>query len=225
MGKVWFDKDFSGDSRVLFVALAGKIFVEGKWEWANTWTGLYTDLDFKRMHLVDQNISWWQTSFPGIEGHGPLALKGFMQEQIKEANVDYVVFMGLSMGGYGSILMGCLTEADEVIAFSPQTFLSQGRRKKAQLNKKFEPYNIDERMTDLKNVLEDYGNDKTIYHIYYGKLNPTDVHHAERLSHIKNVVLHPVNSDRHTVARILVDDGTVGRVMKRICDSVDNNKR
>jgi len=219
MQKVWFDKDFSVDSKILFVAFAGKKFVPGKWEWANTWMGLYKDLKFKRMHIVDQNISWWHTAYPDIEGHGPLALKGFLQEQIEEADVDYVVFMGLSMGGYGAILMGCLVGADETISFSPQTFLSRNRYRKAQLHKKFEPYDIDEEMTDLKNVLEKSNNKKTIYNIYYGKLNKTDVLHAERLGHIENVRLFPVNSGRHTVAGVLVTDGTIGRVMNKIVQS------
>ncbi len=97
MKKVWYDTDFSGNSNVLMIAMAGQLVVPGKFEWANTWSGLYKNLDFKKMYLCDNKLSWWQTSFPGVDGFGPLALAKFMKEKIEEAKVQYVVILGLSI--------------------------------------------------------------------------------------------------------------------------------
>jgi len=218
--KVWHETDFSGNSKILFCAFGGHKIFPGRFEWANVWTGMYNHLDFKKMFVCDHRLSWYQTSFPGLKGYGPPALAKFLKEKIKEANVKKVVFMGLSMGGYGALHVGHILEVDEIITFSPQTYLTQGRYKKAGLDKKFKGFKIDKKMTDFKYVLENFKNNKTIYHIYYGKLNKSDVNHAERISHFKNVILYPVNSAVHTVARILVQDGTIGEVMKKMVESV-----
>lgn len=222
--KVWYEDDFSGNSKALICAFAGHLIVPGKFEWANTWAGLYKDLDFKKMRLCDHKLSWYQTTFPDVKGYGPPALAKFLKEKIKKANVDKVAFMGLSMGGYGALLLGEKLKVDEVITFSPQSFLTRGRYKKAHLDEKFKGFDIDKNMTDAKYVLENSDNDKTIYHIYYAALNKTDVRHAERIAHIKNVILHPVDSNRHTVARILVKNGTVGKIMKKFIDSANKEE-
>lgn len=218
--KVWFQKDFSGDSKILFIALAGNLIIPGKWEWSNTWNGLYKDLQFKKMWLCDNNKTWWQGRFPGLKGNGPNTLAPFMKKQIQEANVDKVVLMGLSMGGFGSLLLGNLLRADEVIAISPQTYITKGRMKKAGLYEKYKGLDIDPKFKDVKLLLKDSDNDKTNYHIYFGYLNKNDVGHATRLEEFPKVHLHGVNSKRHTVARIIVKNNLLGWHMKILCESV-----
>ena len=218
--KVWYEDDFSGDHKVLICGMGSSNVVPGKFEWANLWTGKYNDLKFKKMRLGDHNISWYHTHFPGIKGYGPFALAKFMKRKIKKANVEKVMLMGVSMGGYGAIMLGCILGVDQVVAFSPQTWLTEFRYKKAKLHKKFEGLDIDEKITDLKNVLDKYDQGKTMYHIYFGNKHGGDVKQANNISHFKNVILHPVNSKIHTVARELVKDGTVGEVMKAFTESV-----
>lgn len=218
--KVWYEDDFSGGHKTLIVGLGSSNVVPGKFEWANTWAGLYKDLKFKKMRLGDPNISWYHTKFPGIKGYGPFALAKFMRKKIEQANVEKVMLMGVSMGGYASIMMGCILGVDQIAAFSPQTYLSEFRYRKAKLKKKFKGFNIDESITDLKNVLSKYDTGKTKYHIYYGRKNGGDTKHAENLKQFENVILHPINSAIHTVARELIKDGTIGRMMKEFTESV-----
>lgn len=218
--KIWFQKDFSGNAKILFVALSGNLIVPGKWEWANVWSGLYKDLYFKKMWLCDNNKSWWQTRFPGIEGHGPKPLSEFLRNQIKQANVDKVILMGLSMGGFGSLILGTLLNVDEVIAISPQTYITNGRMKKAGLDKKFSGLTIDPKYTDFKLLLEENPDVKTDFHIYYGYLNKNDLNHATRVEHFPRVHLHGVNSNKHTVASVLVKNNLLGWHMKLLCESV-----
>lgn len=218
--KVWYEDDFSGNYKVLICAMASSLIVPGKFEWANTWSGMYNNLKFKKMRLCDHKLSWYHTTFPGVDGYGPYALAKFMKKKIKQANVEKVMLMGLSMGGYGAIMVGSILEVDQVVAFSPQTFLTRSRYKKANLNEKFKDIDVKKEVSDLKLLLENSKNKKTIYHIYYANLNKTDVRHAERISHIENVVLHPVESKHHTVTRLLVQDGTVGEIMKEFTESI-----
>lgn len=220
--KVWYEEDFDVDSKSLICAFASNLIIPGKFEWANTWTGLYKHLKFKKIRLCDHKKSWYHTTFPDVEGYGPYALSKFLKRKIYLANVNNTMFMGLSMGGYGAILLGSILKPDKVVAFSPQAYLTKGRYKKANLHEKFKGFDIDENITDLKNVLENSKNNKTEYHIYYALYNDFDVDHAGRISHIKNVFLHGVESSNHTVTRELVKDGTVGEIIKNFIEEGEN---
>ena len=149
-------------------------------------------------------------------GYGPFALAEFLKEKIIEANVKKVAMMGLSMGGYGAIILGTLLNVDEVIAFSPQTYLTSFRYNKAKLEKKYLDLDFDKKLTDLKNFLNKHQNEKTIYRIYYGVLNRIDCKHAENIREFNNVILYPIQSKKHTVASILIQDGTVSELIKNI---------
>lgn len=222
--KRWHNSDFSGKSKSLLVAMAGMVAkTPGKFEWQNTWTYKYKDLDYKKFYVADWRKSWWWgmieddlKKYP--PGFGPFALAEFMKQKIKEANVDKFAVMGLSMGGYGAIMLGTLLEADEVIAYSPQTWLTDFRWTKAKLKKKYDGLDIDMELTNLKNFLKKYKNKKTIYRIYYGSLNKGDTKAAKNIEQFENVILYPIPSKKHTVASILIQDGTVSNLIKQFIE-------
>ena len=68
-------------------------------------------------------------------------------------------------------------------------------------------FDVDESLTDLKQVLEEKNNDKTIYKIWYGDKNTSDTGAANRLSHINNVLLRPVQTKKHNPIRIVMRSG------------------
>jgi len=206
----WFKEDFSGKSKHLVVAFGSvRMFDKTKkkgFEWENLFKYKYNDLDFKKLFVADIRNSWWHTSFGDLPGIGPNTLTKFLLEEIDEANVEKTLFVGVSMGGYGSILFGCLTKATKVMAFSPQTYLTERRRKK-QLNRKFKGYDIDESFTDLEVVMNRVKNNQTIYKIWYGKMNGHDKKAATRISNMKNVYTYEINSSRHVVVRPVISSG------------------
>jgi len=198
----WYRYDFSEDSDYLIVGFGSvRMFVDRSnnkgWEWDNTFKYKFTDFKFNKMFVGDIYNSWWHTTYEGLSGHGPLILKDYLLEKIKESGATKTLYLGVSMGGYGALLFGCLTGATKVMAFSPQTMLSKKYRIKKKLNEKFKPYKIDESLTDLKQVLEEHENNKTKYHIWRGEKNSSDVLASERLSHIKNVFIHSVATKKH----------------------------
>jgi hypothetical protein len=210
MEKKWFLEDFSGESKYLVVGFGSvRMFHKTKkkgFEWQNLFKYKYNDLDFKKLFVADIRNSWWHTNFGNLPGIGPPTLTKFLLEKIEKSNAEKTLFVGVSMGGYGAILFGCLTKATKVLAFSPQTELTESRRKK-QLNRKFEGYKIDETFTDLRNVLETTKNDETVYKIWYGNLNGSDKRAAKRISHFKDVSIYPINSSRHVVIRPVLQRG------------------
>ena len=211
MERKWFEEDFSGNSKHLVVGFGSlRMFHKTKkkgFEWQNLFKYKYNDLDFKKLYVADIRNSWWHTKFGNLPGIGPPTLTKFLLEKIKKANVEKTLFVGVSMGGYGAILFGCLTNATKVMAVSPQTFLTEARLYKKGLNEKFKGYDVDETYTDLKDVLRNTKNNKTIYKIWYGKLNGGDSKAVKRISHIKNVHIHSVNSSKHVVITPVLKSG------------------
>jgi hypothetical protein len=210
MESQWFLEDFSSKSKHLVVGFGSvRMFSEIKnkgFDWVNLFKYKYNDLDFKKLFVADIRNSWWHTEYKGLTGIGPPVLKKFLNEEIKKANASKTLYVGVSMGGYGAILFGCLTNATKVMAISPQTNLTETRRKK-QLIRKFENYDIDESLTDLKSVLENKKNNKTIYKIWHGSSNTGDSKAAERISHIKNVNIYPIKSSKHNVIQPILKNG------------------
>ena len=210
MESQWFLEDFSSKSKNLVVAFGSvRMFDKTKkkgFEWQNLFKYRYNDLDFKKLFVADIRNSWWHTKYGNLPGIGPPVFKKFLNKEIEKANVEKTLYVGVSMGAYGALLFGCLTEATKVMAISPQTMLTETRRRK-QLNRKFEGYDVDESYTDLKPILENTQNDKTIYKIWHGRLNAGDTKAAKRISHIKNVNVYPVESAKHNVARLILKSG------------------
>lgn len=212
----WYKEVFDEDSDTLVIALHS--FWEddddpNKWEWWRSTQDISKIAPFKKLFIKHAEQSWWQTKFEGVEGYGPHALAKFINEEIKKSSAKRTIIMGMSMGGYGAILFGCLCKADLAIAISPQTYLTQARYKKSGLEKKFTGFDVNREETDLKVILERYNNHFTQYNVYYGRYELNDVAAAERISHFENVKLFPIESSKHTVAKPMIALGIFQKVL------------
>ena len=84
----------------------------------------------KKVFLRDPRRAWYQRGVPGI-GDSSADVHGFLGATIERANADRVVMAGASAGGFAAILFGTQCGVDEVLAFSPQTFIDPDNRKHA----------------------------------------------------------------------------------------------
>jgi hypothetical protein len=208
-GKQWFLRDYSAKSNCLVIGFGSlRMFHKTRkrgFEWQNLFRYKYGDLEFKKLFVADIRNCWWHTEFDGLEGDGPPSLKTFLLNEIKKANVEKTLYVGVSMGGYGAILFGCLTNATKVMAFSPQTNISKGKRER--IYRKFGPAKFYEDFIDLKNVIENTENKKTVYKIWYGNLNNNDTIAAKRISHLENIHIYPIRSSKHNVITPVLKQG------------------
>lgn len=212
----WYKEDFSTKSKVLVIALGSaydKVYDPNKFEWFNTTSKLATVTKFKKLFIRDMIYGWYQTQFEGLEGPGPHYISKFIKEKVKEAGVKRTAIIGASMGGYGAILLGCLANLELAISISPQTCLSEARYKKYKLKEKFTGLNVNKEETDLKVILEKYGNNHTQYHLYFGKYNSGDVGYVNRISMYPGVKLFPLESAKHTVASVMRDNGMTEKII------------
>lgn len=85
------------------------------------------DFPVKKAFLRDPRRGWYQLGIPGV-GDSAQAVKTLLDDIVARADVDRVVMAGASAGGFAALLFGAACQVDEVIAFSPQTFVDAANR-------------------------------------------------------------------------------------------------
>lgn len=86
-------------------------------------------LNENKIFVRDVEQCWYHKGLLGIS-HDLQTTALFLKSEIDRLNVEEVYFVGNSMGGYAAILFSTLVGRGEVIAFAPQTFISQELRQK-----------------------------------------------------------------------------------------------
>ena len=120
--------------------------------------------------------------------------------------------------------MGALLEADEVIAFSPVTFIGplarlvhgDRRAPKLFLRACVSPDRTVDYF-DLKNLFRNHGL-ATTFHIYYchtGDVGRLDTLHATRMRDFPNVNLDPLDRGGHNLVKLLRDEAKLDRILQR----------
>lgn len=135
---------------------------------------------FSRIYLRDYFQVWYQA---GLNGRGSAStLASQLESLIATIRPSKVITLGVSAGGYASILFGNLLGAERALSFSPQTiilsdtpggFYSEYRRQFHERVLKDRPYVV----ADLAEL--DLG--RTRSRIYYAAENEGDRYHALRL--------------------------------------------
>jgi hypothetical protein len=116
---------------------------------------------------VDINQCWYHKGIGGITNNIDETVI-YLNTIINQKKYKKVIFMGVSAGGYASILFGSLCNIDNVIAYVPRT----------QFTKKMS----DPKYFELKNVI----NNVTKYTIY-GDTKVKDIHHDHHISQCINI--------------------------------------
>lgn len=163
------------DSDTLIVSFAGRARMFGgipRFEFVNFLNKRFNDIS--RHFYIDNHCNSYHNGLHEITNNIDETVD-YLKNEIK--NYKNVIFIGVSSGGYASILFGSLLNVKYVLAFIPQTI----RRKNN---------NIDEKYRDASKFI----NDTTQYYLY-GDMSVTDINdhhhisHCERIAHHKNVFL------------------------------------
>jgi pimeloyl-ACP methyl ester carboxylesterase len=214
-------QDFSSDSRVLLVALGG--FAGGMGIPPFEFFKITSDLNTNKIFIRDLPQAMYHRGLPDVGG-GVDGIVRSLKEKIDENRIERTVVVGNSGGGYASLLVGALLEADEVIAFSPVTFIGplarlvhgDRRAPKLFLRACVSP---DRRVDyfDLKKVFRTHGLETT-FHIYYchtGRFGRLDAIHATRMQDFPNVNVYRFDRGGHNLVKLLRDDGKLDGVLRR----------
>ena len=126
---------------------------------------------FSQLQYLNANIyffngnihRWYHTGFNNITNNIDESIS-YLNNIINKRQYNKVIFIGISVGGYASLLFGSLCKVDNVISYVPNTKFQEGM--------------IDNKYFDLKNII----NDSTNY-ILRGDLSikdPNDSHHISQ---------------------------------------------
>ena len=166
----------------------------------------------KKVFLRDPRYGWYQLGIPGV-GDSAGDVRAFLVAAIERASVERVVMAGASAGGFAALLFGSWCGADEVIAFSPQTFvdaenrgLTGDSRWPEQIDPLHEAIAGRSATLDLLDVLpQDAG--RTRYQIHVSSDDALDLLHAQRLAGRGGVEIHEHERGGHLLVKTLRDRG------------------
>lgn len=166
----------------------------------------------KRAFLRDPRRGWYQLGIPGV-GETADDVRRLLDETIRRAGVERVVMAGASAGGFAAILFGTWCRADEVIAFSPQTFIDADNRQLAGDDRW--PEQIDAlhasmagrgAVLDLLDVLPVVPG-KTRYQVHVSSDDDLDRIHASRVAERGGVEVFQHERGGHRLVKTLRDRG------------------
>jgi pimeloyl-ACP methyl ester carboxylesterase len=101
------------DRLVISMASRGRVAGESQFEWGSTFNRLGLKSNF--LYVKDISNSWY------ADPDGWDDLCEFVLTIIRERNIKWTVAFGLSMGGYGALLLASRLPLNRVIGFGPQT--------------------------------------------------------------------------------------------------------
>jgi pimeloyl-ACP methyl ester carboxylesterase len=211
--------DMSGSSRTLLVAFGGMQGELGMpvFEFFKS----TRDIPVKRLFVRDVRQSWYHGGLSGDDATLTDATES-LRELIAREDVDRLVTVGNSAGGYAALVFGTLLGAETVLSFSPQTVLDldawramkDGRWEK-QLRPLAEVDALDPRWTDLRSALPQARSALTRYEIFFDETHRLDRLHAERLTGIDGVRLYRFGRGGHMVSLSLRRSGGLDRLLRR----------
>lgn len=180
---------------------------------------LASGIGTKKVFVRDLDRAWYHRGVRGLGSSIDEVANG-LAEVLAAAGAHRVVAVGNSAGGYAALLFGRLLGLDEVHAFSPQTFLGprdrirhleyRWRRELRVLRRQVP----DRRYLDLRGVLDRPEAAAKPAHVHYCHTSRLDRIHAERVSALPGVVLHPYDVAGHALVNTLRDTGELERILR-----------
>ncbi|MCW5736186.1 MAG: hypothetical protein KIS73_18800 [Enhydrobacter sp.] len=171
--------------------------------------------DISIFYAKDFYQCWYQRGLLGLSTDVPGTVDYL--RNLLGAGADRAVTFGTSAGGFAAILFGVLLGARKVVAFGPQTRLDRRVYKRFRtVDSRKRDVELDSDFLDLRAVIERSQFGGTI-EVHYGIDNMVDREAAEHLGGLPGVELIGHPHDGHQLARIMRDDGSLDRVIDRLC--------
>jgi pimeloyl-ACP methyl ester carboxylesterase len=209
-------RDYSADSDVLLIIFSGlkqnPRAIPG-FSFVNVTAGLRA----KKLFLRDLDKAWFLRGFRGETTNVEQSVE-FLRTEMARAGARRVVMLGYSLGGFAALLYGALLKADAVHAFSPQTFLSFGKRLRVRDHRwrryVWKLYFGNTRpFHDLRPILP--RGERTTFHIYYAQNSRLDAVHAAHVRESPRVTCHAYAEGSHRLVTQLRDTGELLAIMER----------
>jgi pimeloyl-ACP methyl ester carboxylesterase len=179
------------------------------------------DIPVKRVFVRDLRQAWYHRGLPGY-GRTLMSVADVLREHIAAEQVERMVVVGNSAGGYAALVLGTLLGADEVLCFAPQTVLDLDvlatvgdHRWDQHLKPLVAAGGVDPDWADLGSALAPVRRTDTRYRVFFDDTVLADRFHAERLLGLEGLRLYRFGIGRHHLVRTLRDNGALGQIVQR----------
>lgn len=166
----------------------------------------------RKVFLRDPRRSWYQLGIPGV-GNTAADVQRLLEASIERAVAERVVMAGASAGGFAAILFGARCGVDEVLAFSPQTYIDADNRSLAgdtrwveQIDALHLALGERESTLDLLDVLSSEPSG-TRFQVHVSSDDDLDLQHAHRISGLGGVEIIEHERGGHRLVKTLRDRG------------------
>lgn len=180
-------------------------------------------IECDKIFIKDVNQAWYHKGINDEIKNIP-DLQAYLSYLIDYKAYKKVVFVGNSMGAYGAILFGSLLNVDNIIAFSPQTFIGKWKRLfygdkrwKKQIKKVHEGNLNQRKYYDLKMFLKKKKFTSNIT-ILYSSVDKLDSIQAQNLNRIENVQFKSFSFGGHSFIKNLRDNGLLIEIITESLD-------
>jgi pimeloyl-ACP methyl ester carboxylesterase len=211
-------RDYSADSDVLIVSFGGlrrRPEILPGFSFVRVLDGLPA----RKLLVRDLQRAWFLRGLPGISRNVP-ETAAFLNREIETARARRVVMIGFSLGGFAAMLYGHLLQVAEVHAFSPQTFVSLGRRLRHRDSRwqrfvfKFHLSSAAFAPRDLQPLLA-RATGRTRQLVYYATDSRLDTVHAEHVRGLPGVELCSHPEGGHRLVTDMRDRGELRTIIER----------
>lgn len=182
------------DSKILIINFNGSGSKLGKFELYNFLTTNFNNID--SCFYQDMTMTWYHKGIKKISSNIEETVQ-YLKKLIKK--YEKVIFMGISAGGYASILFGSLCKVKYVISIIPQVIL------KNPINKKYK---------NLRNIIN-----PTTKYLLYGNssiINRRDLHSIKFCHYLKNLKNVYIFEEKNLVVEDLVYNGKLYKIIKNL---------
>lgn len=177
-------------------------------------------LNENKLFVRDFHQCWYHRGLDGISQNIDSTAK-YLQKEIKAIDPKFLCFVGNSMGGYAAMLFSTLLGYGNAIAFAPQTFIAPALRLKhhdhrwaRQILSTYFFSRLNGKYWDLFPLLNQQKKEQ-IFSIYVSGVYRLDRIHAEHLETIPGVNVIKINSDSHSIVKILRDNGELPGILSK----------
>ncbi len=178
------------------------------------------DMPVKRLFVRDLRRAWYHRGVPRNGLTVPEVAES-LGRRLRGHEIERVVVVGTSAGGYAALLFGTMLGADTVLSFGPQGTIEpdslaamDDHRWDSYVEELVATGDLDPRWADLRRALPEVRRADTSCRVYFDDGFGPDRAHAEWLAGLEGVSLCPVEGGKHMVARKMRESGELEEVLR-----------
>ena len=176
-------------------------------------------LEENKIFVRDLSQSWYLDGLPGLSSD-LFSTAIVLKKEIEKLDVDEVIWVGNSMGGWAAIAFCKLLGIGQAIAFAPQTTIHpldllvvQDFRWLTQISRTYRKTLFKKKIYDISTLFPSESPNNRVS-IFVDQNDKKDYFHAKRLAGFTEVQVFEFQSGGHEIVKYLKENNLLSEIMK-----------